>query len=188
MAFYIIGFLIPYIITLQTDNVFFLNIFYIIMLFTQIFFMVFEAMQVKEQKWDYFKDIWNLIDLTQFLMFFILYCTKMKNQFQTDSFTEILIQSAVLLQCFGKMMYFVRVFESFNLTYILMYHVARDVYCIGIIAGMFLLSFTKQFTVMHYGVNDPDDEYKGIDSRFMRLIIQSYKSAKGEVSVPKLDT
>lgn len=79
MAFYMIGFLIPYIITLNSSNLFFLNIFYILMLFTQIFFMIFEGMQVKEQQWEYIKDPWNIIDSMQFIMFFTLYCIKMKN-------------------------------------------------------------------------------------------------------------
>lgn len=51
---------------------------------------------MKEQGVEYIKDIWNIVDSSQFILFFILYCIKMKNQFQTDSMAEILIQSAVL--------------------------------------------------------------------------------------------
>jgi len=187
MVFYVLGFLVPYIISLSSSNAFFLNIFYIVMLFTQIFFMIFEAMQVKEQKWEYFQDPWNIIDSSQFLMFFILYCIKMKNQFQSDSLLEILLQSAILLQSFGKMTYFMRVFESFNMTYTIMTLVVKEIKFIGVVAFLLLLAFTKQQTVMHYGVNDPEGEYKGLDSVFLKLIVQSYKSAKGEVSIPHLD-
>lgn len=187
MVFYVIGFLLPYIISLSSNNAFFLNIFYIIMLFTQIFFMIFEGMQMKEQKWDYFNDIWNLIDSTQFLMFLTLYYIKMKNQFQSDSMFEILMQSAILLQSFGKMTYFMRVYESINMTYTIMNLVVREVKFLGMIAFLLLLAYTKQFTVMHYGINDPEGEYKGLNSQFLKLIIQSYKSIKGEVSIPHLD-
>lgn len=49
--------------------------------------------------------------------------------------------------------------------------VVKDIYCLGTIAGMLLLSFTKQFTVMHYGINDTEGEYSGINSTFMKLAV-----------------
>jgi hypothetical protein len=59
--------------------------------------MIFESMQIKEQRLNYFMDFWNLIDSSQFLFFLILYIIKMKNQFQTDSMFEIILQSLLLL-------------------------------------------------------------------------------------------
>lgn len=117
MLFYVLGFLLPFIMTLSIEITFFLNILYNLCLFTQIWFMVFEFLQIREQKMAYFFDFWNILDCGQFIFFFTLYCIKMKNQFMTDSFFEILISALLLFQSFYKMIYFLRIFESFNNTY-----------------------------------------------------------------------
>jgi hypothetical protein len=96
MLFYVAGFLIPFVLSLSCTFAFFLNILYNICLFTQIWFIIFEGMQMKEQKLEYFYDFWNILDSSQFLLFFALYCIKMKNQFQTDSMLEIFISSFLL--------------------------------------------------------------------------------------------
>lgn len=62
----------------------------------------------------------------------------------------------------------------------------KDLYCILVVAVMFLLSFTKQYTVMHNGIND-QEEYKGVHSKFLRLFIQTYKSARDDFAVPTVD-
>jgi len=36
---------------------------------------------------------------------------------------------------------------------------------------MFILAFTKQYTVMHNGINDYTGEYKSIHGTFMKLVI-----------------
>jgi hypothetical protein len=48
-------------------------------------------------------------------------------------------------------------------------------YCLMILAGMFVLAFTKQYTVMHLGINDPDGKYEDINSNFLKLVFQTYK-------------
>ena len=37
------------------------------------------------------------------------------------------------------------------------------------------------------GIQDTNNEFKFFDSRFMKLMLQMYKSNKGEVNVPTLD-
>lgn len=48
MLFYVLGFLLPFIMTLSIEITFFLNILYNLCLFTQIWFMVFEFLQIRE--------------------------------------------------------------------------------------------------------------------------------------------
>lgn len=144
-------------------------------------------MQIKEQKVKYFMNYWNLLDSSQFLLFFILYCIKMRTQFQTDSLPEILLSAFLLFQTFYKMIYFLRIFEGFNNTYQISLLIVKDLFCLMILAGMFILAFTKQYTVMHNGINDPTGEYNGIRSHFLKLIIQTYKSTRGDFDVPTLD-
>jgi hypothetical protein len=65
-------------------------------LFTQIFFFMFELVQLKEQRLAYFTDVYNLVDTSQFAIFVLLYITKMLTQFSSDSLTEILMQAILL--------------------------------------------------------------------------------------------
>jgi len=62
---------------------------------------------------DYFTDFWNLIDTSQFIFFVLLYVIKMLSQFQTDTTMEILLQGVLLYQCFYKVSYFIRIYDSY---------------------------------------------------------------------------
>ena len=81
LGFYVLGFMVPFILSLSTDNLVLLNVSYTMCFFTQIFFILFELIQLKEQRLDYFKDFWNLIDTSQFIFFVLLYVIKMLSQF-----------------------------------------------------------------------------------------------------------
>lgn len=61
---YLIGFVIPFLLTLSVESLALLNIFYTMCIFTQIFFIMFEIIQLKEQRLDYFKDIFNVIQVS----------------------------------------------------------------------------------------------------------------------------
>ena len=65
--------------------------------------------------------------------------------------------------------------------------IARDTVGYMFLALIIMLSITKQYIILHFGVNDVDGEYKNVDNRFLKLITQVYKSNKGEVNVPSLD-
>ena len=78
-------------LTLSVDSAFLLNLLFTLCLFTQFFLIIFEWQQLKEQKWEYFNDRWNLIDSSQFVLFMLLYFIKMGSQFQTDTLFEILL-------------------------------------------------------------------------------------------------
>jgi len=81
LKFYVGGFMVPFIISISTANIVILNVAYTLCFFTQIFFILFELIQLKEQRLEYFKDFWNLIDTSQFIIFVVLYVIKMLSQF-----------------------------------------------------------------------------------------------------------
>jgi hypothetical protein len=60
--FYACGFLIPFILSMSIESALWLNLLFTLCLFTQIFFAIFEVLQLKEQRLEYFKDVWNLVD------------------------------------------------------------------------------------------------------------------------------
>ena len=43
------------------------------------------------------------------------------------------------------------------------------------------------YQLLHLGVNDPDDEYRSIDSTFWKLMIQQFKEASGVHVAPTID-
>jgi len=89
--------MIPFLISLSVDNLIVLNICYTFCFFTQIFFIMFELIQVKEQRLEYFKDIYNLVDSSQFIFFVLLYVSKMITQFQSNSIFELFLESFIIL-------------------------------------------------------------------------------------------
>lgn len=84
--FYLLGFLVPFFISISIEGKFLLHVSYTVCLFTQIFFFMFELIQLKEQRWAYFSDVWNIVDTSQFLFFTILYFCKMLTNFENDTF------------------------------------------------------------------------------------------------------
>lgn len=87
--FYVFGFVIPFILTMTIEWVLVLNILYSICLFVQLFFISFEWVQLKQQKWMYFTDPFNVNDFSQFLLFTYVYFYKMLTQFEGDNLVSM---------------------------------------------------------------------------------------------------
>lgn len=60
-------------------------------------------------------------------------------------------------------------------------------YCLVILALMLMLAFTKQYTVMHLGINDEEHKYDHIKYDFLKLVIQTFKQTRGAFKAPTLD-
>lgn len=50
-----------------------------------------------------------------------------------------------------------------------------------------MMSICMQYTSLHISVNDPKGQYEQIESTFTKLMVQMYRSNKGDVNVPKLN-
>ena len=79
MIAYVGGFLVPFTLSLSSSNAFVLNLLYTCCLFFQIFFIIFEGIQLREQGLAYFADFWNLLETSQFVNFLVLYFIKMRS-------------------------------------------------------------------------------------------------------------
>jgi hypothetical protein len=187
LGFYVLGFMLPFVISLSTTNLVLLNVAYTCCFFTQIFFFLFELIQLKEQRLDYFKDLWNLVDTSQFAFFLLLYVIKMLSQFQTDSNMEILLQGVLLYQCFYKLAYFVRIYDGACFVMTMITAIASETAAYVSFVLVSLFGFVKIYQLLHTGINDPGSEYEQIKSEFVQRSIQAYKNAAGEVTAPNLD-
>lgn len=114
---YMCGFMIPFLLTLSIKSQLGLNMLYILCMATQCLLMIQEFAQLKEQGWNYFKDIWNILDSSQFVFFTFLFLIKLASQFQSDSFPEILLQSVLLIQTFNRVFYFLRMWEQVSMIF-----------------------------------------------------------------------
>jgi len=186
MALYVFGFLIPFTLSLSVKDKTWLNMFFVVCLMTQIFFISFEFAQLKEQRLNYFKDPWNLLDSSQFAFFILLFVIKMPSQFSTDSLPEIILQAFLLFQSFNKLFYFIRVFDSFSFITTMISLVIYELTPFMVMCFVLMTAICKLYIVQHMGVTGK--EYDNIQSPFVKMMIQSYKANKGDVNVPVLDS
>jgi hypothetical protein len=149
--FYLFGFMIPFIISLCKPSLLILNITYTMCLFTQIFFIMFELVQFKEQGLSYFTDLYNLVDTSQFAIFVLLYITKMLTQFDSDSIMEILMQGVLLYQCFYKVFYFIRIYDSMAFILTLLVNICYEAIPFALFILGLLLGFVKIYSLFHVG-------------------------------------
>jgi hypothetical protein len=167
LAFYVLGFMVPFVISLSTDHLVLLNVAYTCCFFTQIFFILFELIQLKEQRLAYFQDFWNLIDTSQFIFFVLLYVIKMLSQFQTDSTMEILLQGVLLYQSFYKVNYFIRIYDQYCFIMTMIVYIAKECFAYAMFVVVSLFGFVKIYQLLHTGINDPGSEYEQIRSEFI---------------------
>lgn len=112
---------------------------------------MFELVQLKEQRWAYFTDMWNIIDTSQFAIFILLYIIKMISQFRTDSVVEILMQGVLLYQCFYKVFYFIRIYDSMAFVLTLMTNICYEAIPFAGFMMCMLIGFVKFYSLFHVG-------------------------------------
>lgn len=172
-------------ISLSSKNIAGLNFCYVSCLITQVCFITFEFAQLKEQRLAYFKDLWNLLDSSQFAVFVLLFMIKMPSQFSTDTFPEIILQSVLLFQSFNKLFYFIRIYENINFIFTMAFLMVREIIPFLGLVMVLMLAYCKLYTLQHMSTNDP--QFDTIQSPMLRYFIQTYKSNRGDVNVPALD-
>lgn len=150
--------------------------------------MSFEFAQLKEQRLAYFKDVWNLLDSSQFAFYTLLFIIKISSQFTSDTLPEQLLQSLLLIQSFNKILYYLRMWEGPNYIITIMTLVLGEVIPFLLIVLVAMVCLSKMYITMHLGLNPPE-EYKNFNSNsLIAMMIMIYKSNKGDVFVPSLST
>lgn len=186
-AFYLLGFLLPFFLSLTVESVFLKNVFYLMCFFTQIFFISFEIIQVMEQKAEYFLDLHNWNDFLHFFFFVVLYISKVASQFQSNTMMDITIQAIIILQAFNKTFYYIRIYDRFMFLITISYNIFVDLIPFITMVCIALLGFTKISQVVQTGVNDPAGELKEYNGRGVKMLFQTYKQAVGQKIIPDVD-
>jgi hypothetical protein len=73
-----------------------------------------------------------------------------------------MVEVVLLLQSFYKVFYFIRLWENCAFIIIMAIQIVKDVFSFLIFIVVLTLAFTKQYTVMHMGINDPEGKYEGL--------------------------
>jgi hypothetical protein len=100
---------------------------------------------------------------------------------------EILLQGILLYQCFYKVNYFIRIYDSYCFIMTMIFCIASECFAYVMFVLVSLFGFVKIYELLHTGINDPGDEYAQIRSEFIQRSIQVYKNAAGEITAPNLN-
>jgi hypothetical protein len=179
--------MIPFLFSLSVKDEVFLNLMFCLCMVTQVFFISFEFAQLKEQKLEYFKDPWNLLDSSQFAFFTLLFVIKIGSQFKSDTLFEIVIVGLLLFQSFNKVFYFIRIYEPCSYIFTITTLIIGEMIPFIFFCSILILGICKMYQSMHMGINDPTGEFNDFSSNFLKFMIQSYKSNMGDINVPILD-
>lgn len=177
--FYVIGFVIPFLLTMTIEWVLLLNILYSICLFVQLFFISFEWIQLKQQHYEYFKDPFNVNDFSQFILFCIVYIYKMVTQFEGDNLCSMYLQAVIIFQMFYKAFYFLRIYDCYMFILNMSYRLVCMLMHFFVFIAFTFIALCKIEQSLGYGVHDQNNEYKDIPNKALRIMFQDYRSANG---------
>ena len=97
------------------------------------------------------------------------------------------MQGILLYQCFYKVNYFIRIYDSYCFIMTMIAYIASECFAYVMFVVVSLFGFVKIYQLLHTGINDPGNEYEQIQSEFIQRSIQVYKNAAGEITAPNLD-
>lgn len=104
-------------------------------------FTAYELVQVKKEGKDYFEDVWNYLEVTGMIVFYIGAGLDIKN--------ETISQELRVLWCFSvmfsliKIIYLVRVFKQLNFLVTMIITVVNEVMYFMLLFSVFLLTFAE---------------------------------------------
>jgi len=133
---YLLGFVVPFSLTVllpqdedplefaKSSHSFFdfnpVKLCYTIGFVPQVFFLIVELVQLKQQKMNYFtKNYWNFFDFFQIFHYIILIYFHTDVVFDEENwkyqeFIIIIMRLLILFEAFIKIQYFIRIYESFG--------------------------------------------------------------------------
>ncbi|CDW87439.1 wd-40 repeat protein [Stylonychia lemnae] len=140
-----------------------------------LYFLFDELRQAIKQS-GYFKDIWNLFDISLILSYILLNYV----EFYQDITDFILImQILVVIFASMKLLFFLRIYDGFSFLVSMIGGVFKDLkYFIGFFM-IFIAQFGLIFTILFRG--SPIQEYEGISS--MGYIVMVFRIAAGDFNV-----
>lgn len=147
---------------------------------------MFEGIQLKAQGLDYFKDVYNVMQVSQFFAFGVLYAYKMLSHFEKNGVFMVLLQTFVLLQSVSNTFYYLRIYKEYGFLLEMSSRIMHKLIPLACYIAASLIGFSKVYQVLNMGISDPNDEMKDIQGPMLQMLFQTYRSTQGDKVVPSL--
>jgi hypothetical protein len=173
---------------------------------TAIFFFYLEIQQIKDAGSEYLSELWNLFDLSGFIVISLHFTIRMLtindkiqiiyNQDTVEAskeesselghilFALKILSVMILIQSMMKVMFFLRVNADFGLLVQLIGQCLSDVQQFTGFLIVWIFFFVVQSLIL--GVRIEADDYSGLGFK-MRALIQIYRNSIGDIAPPKYD-
>lgn len=114
-----------------------------------------EFAQLKEQGLEYFKDYYNLVDSSQFVIFLLTFLIRVFST-NDDATLLILFEGILMFQSFNKVFYFVRIYDDFNFILIMASEIAYEVLPFATFTFGIMVGIAKIYEMLELDVNQSD--------------------------------
>ena len=194
------GFLIPFLLQLVVfRDAMSVMICIIVCMLTQLIFLGIEILQMQHRGAEYFSDGWNKLDCSLFVLFVIYFIIRMADPTMeivpitgpvvTKDGTVpdispwvmlmwIVMNTLLLLNTCMKLMFFLRVYESFGMLVQLILQVLQDIFNFSLFFFSWLLLFSLLYRVN--GTTVPAGDYPDVNS-YIYYMLQIYRNSVGDV-------
>ena len=141
---------------------------------------VYEILQIRSDIKEYLKDVWNWVDITGFITFWMLcYINLVLNENTPLKEFEVFLSLFVVLQMFLKFNYFLRVYDKFGLLVTLITTCMKDIVPFTIYFIFWETTFVLLYTVV--GIIAP--ERVGL-KRFNLMFVYVFENSLGNINDP----
>lgn len=90
-----------------------------------------------------------------------------------------------MFQSFNKVFYFIRIYEDFNFILIMATEIAKGVVPFATFTFGIMVGIAKIYEMLELDVNQ-SDQFGQYHSQFVKILFQTYQSAKGDKIPPTL--
>jgi len=142
----------------------------------QFLFFVYELVQVKLEKRDYFEDIWNYFELLGIFLFAWAAVLDIQNPKITDTM-QILFALSTLLTLV-KVVYLIRVFRQLNFLVTMFITVVHEIQHFMILFIIFIITFAEAFHVVRIDITP-----YGRINESLALVIAVLRCAMGDFAM-----
>lgn len=136
----------------------------------------------KTDFWDYIKDHWNQLDIAVILMNIYYFANKYVVQEEKSSeIANTVLDLAVFVLSFLKLMYFLRIFENFGHLIQMLQNCLIDISVFMVFLLSWILVYTLALDILNSSFDDGD--YSNLNA-FLASLIQMYRNSIGDIAAP----
>lgn len=141
-----------------------------------------EIIQMKFQGTAYIYADWNMLDMSQLIVFSCLLYLRMNNVDSKALYYPELKLINILL-AFLKTMFFVRIYEEYGLLVQMLQSCLMAVVPFAVYYLVFLMVFSICFVILEMEIDAEVNEAEGLNY-FFKIVLQTFRTSIGELATP----